>query len=179
MQKINVLSIIICHLKSLCDDKGKFFLGDIVTFYVMPIFLGVASVFLGWQMPEKALELSISVFSIFAALLLSVQVALYGVSLRPIAKPEDPKKLKDFEQQKAFRRALLRELNDNISYLILLSVVTVTITLILFFFNAPRVIGSGLAIALYCHFFLTLLMVIKRASIVFSREYEGSDLSNS
>ncbi len=38
--------------------------------------------------------------------------------------------------------------------------------------TSPRIYGSGLAVALYTHFFLTLLMVVKRSSIAFSREYE-------
>lgn len=93
-----------------------------------------------------------------------------------MSPPDDPKKMKAFEDAKDTRKALIRELNDNVSYLILLSVVTVTATLSLFFFSAPRFIGSGLAISLYFHFFLTLLMVVKRASIVFSREYEAEDV---
>ncbi|WP_226951359.1 hypothetical protein [Rhizobium terrae] len=41
-------------------------------------------------------------------------------------------KLRYFEQMKEVRRALIKELNSNISYLILLAIVTVTTTLLLF-----------------------------------------------
>lgn len=146
---------------------------DLLLFYVLPVLLAFVVVIMKWEVPEKALELSISVFSIFAALLLSVQVAMYGVALRGITPPDDNKKAKHYEELKANRNILLKELNSNISYLILLSVVTVTVTLILFFLSTPRIYGSGLALCLYLHFFLTLLMVIKRSSIVFSREYES------
>ncbi|MGU3577082.1 hypothetical protein ACLBWZ_16325 [Brucellaceae bacterium C25G] len=175
MHKINVLSIVNSHLRSLQNPNGKLSIGDVFTFYGIPLLLGALIVLFQWEVPEKTIELSISVFSIFAALLLSVQVALYGVSLRPLEKPSDTKKLKRFEALKSQRRTLMRELNDNISYLILLSVITVTLTLIIFFFDCPRVWGGGLAVVLYSHFFLTLLMVIKRASIVFSREYDESE----
>ena len=175
MQKINVWSIAASHLNTLRGDSGKLSIWDVFTFYGIPVLLGGMIALFQWEVPEKAIELSISVFSIFAALLLSVQVALYGVSLRPIEEPADLKKRKRFEVLKEQRRTLMRELNDNISYLILLSVITVSITLIIFFFECPRVWGGCVAVVLYSHFFLTLLMVIKRASIVFSREYEVAE----
>ncbi|MQW00712.1 hypothetical protein GHK46_26355 [Sinorhizobium medicae] len=172
MQKINVSSIVAAHTNTLRDDKGHLQFLDVATFFVLPVLLGGLMAVMCWQVPEKALELSISVFSIFAALLLSVQVALYSVSLREIAEPEDQRKKKDFEDRQKLRKILIKELNDNVSYLILLSVVTVTVTLALFFTASPRIWGSAIAVALYSHFLLTILMVIKRASIVFSREYE-------
>lgn len=172
MQKINVISVIRSHIDTL-RDGGKIVRDDFLLFYLLPLIMGIASAYMKWEVPEKALELSISVFSIFAALLLSVQVAMYGVALRDISAPEDKKKLTHFNEMKKVRNGLIRELNSNISYLILLSVLTVTVTLLLFFFSAPRIYGSGVALTLYIHFFLTLLMVIKRSSIVFSREYES------
>lgn len=175
MQKINFATIITSHVKTLRGDNEKYQWSDFATFYAIPIGVGVIAILMCWQVPEKALELSISVFSIFAALLLSVQVALYSVSLRDIAKPDDPKKSKDYEKRQKDRKLMIKELNDNVSYLILLSVVTVTITLTLFFSEAPRYFGSAIAIAFYLHFLLTILMVIKRASIVFSREYEADN----
>ncbi len=173
MQKINFATIIKSHINTLRDESGNFQWCDVGTFYALPVILGLVARVMCWQVPEKALELSISVFSIFAALLLSVQVALYSVSLRSISQPDDPKKMKDYEQRQKYRKLMIKELNDNVSYLILLSVVTVTITLALFFSSSPRYYGSALAITFYLHFLLTILMVIKRASIVFSREYEA------
>lgn len=178
MQKINIMSVLAAHLDTFREDSGKLLKIDMFVFYVIPLAVACVLVFFKWQVPEKALELSISVFSIFAALLLSVQVALYSVSLRDISPPDDNKKLKSFEELKKIRKTLIRELNNNISYLILLSVFTVTVTLLLFFMSAPRLYGSAIAVALYTHFFLTLIMVIKRASIVFSREYEGADIKH-
>ncbi len=172
MHKINILSVVCSHLDTLKGKNGGFF-WDGVVFYFAPLAVGAFTAYMRWEVPEKALELSISVFSIFAALLLSVQVAMYSVSLRDLSPPEDVKKIKHFEDLKAVRNNLIKELNSNISYLILLSVVTVTSTLLLFFLKSPRIYGSSVAIFLYLHFFLTLLMVIKRSSIVFSREYES------
>lgn len=173
MHKINFLTIISSHIKTLRDDNDHTQWDDVAVFYGFPLCVGIIAIFMCWQVPEKALELSISVFSIFAALLLSVQVALYSVSLRTIAEPDDPKKLKDYERRKKERNSMIKELNDNVSYLILLSVVILTFTLYLFFLPSPRYYGSAISITFYIHFLLTILMVVKRASIVFSREYEG------
>lgn len=154
------------------NDDGKLLKADIVTFYVLPVLLACGFYFLDWRVPKDAIELSVTVFSIFAALLLSVQVALYNVSLRPLSPPEDAKKRKAFEGYAAVRSAVLRELNDNIAYLILLAVVWVTILLGLHVLRCQGRLASAAVFAMYIHFFLTLLMVVKRAGIVFSREYE-------
>lgn len=172
MQKVNVASIIQSHLRTLRSKNDHICIVDLSTFYFFPAVIGVLIYITQIQVPEKVFELSISVFSIFAALLLSVQVALYSVSLREETPPEDTRKLQEFSRQQDLKKSLLKELNDNVSYLILLSVFTVTITLIIFFFCQPRIIGSALATSMYIHFFMTLIMVIKRASIVFSREYD-------
>lgn len=175
MQKINVFGIVVSHIESLQGKQGKISYGDVLIFYGVPVLIGILAVLLKWEVPEKAIELSISVFSIFAALLLSVQVALYSVSLRPLEAPSDPKKNKRFQTLKGQRRRLMKELNANISYLILLSVITVTTTLAIFFFDSPGALCGAVSVTFYSHFFLTLLMVIKRASIVFSREYEAAE----
>lgn len=148
-------------------------LSDIFTFYAMPIVLGVVCFVACLRISKDAIGLSITVFSIFAALLLSVQVALYSVSLRPLSPPSDAKKSKLFEAIKNGRSALIRELNDNISYLILLSVVFITTLLVTYIASPGGILSSSICAAIYLHFFLTLLMVVKRASIVFSREYES------
>lgn len=173
MNKINFSTIIISHINTLRGDNGRLQWGDLVLFYILPLSIGILAFFICWEVPEKALELSISVFSIFAALLLSVQVALYSVSLRGITKPEDQNKIKNYERRLRERKLLIKELNDNVSYLMLLSVITVSITLGMFFVSSPKLLWSALVIAFFIHFLLTILMVVKRASIVFSREYES------
>ncbi|KFL30638.1 hypothetical protein JP75_14280 [Devosia riboflavina] len=172
MQKVNIFGIVTGHLDSLRNSDGKFLLSDILTFYVLPVLVGVFCLLVCFKISKDAIGLSISVFSIFAALLLSVQVALYSVSLRPLSPPADQKKNKVFEKVKEERGAVIRELNNNISYLVLLSVFFITALLLAYIVNPGGVISSALCVAIYVHFFLTLLMVVKRASIVFSREYE-------
>jgi len=178
MQKINVFGIVAWHINTLRNAERKLSWSDICTFYGVPILLGVVFYVLCWTISKEALGLSITVFSIFAALLLSVQVALYSVSLRPLSEPDDPKKIKSFEEVKRSRDSLMKELNDNISYLILLSVVFITLLLACYVMEWVGSFASSTVFAIYVHFFLTLLMVVKRASIVFSREYESSHTEN-
>jgi len=172
MQKINVISIVIRHLKTLSHDDGSLVWSDLLTFYLIPVVAGAAFFYFNWRVPKDAVALSISVFSIFAALLLSVQVALYSVSLRALPVPEDPKERTAFKGRVAIRSTVMRELNDNIAYLVLLSVVWVTALLALFVTSCHGRVASALVLAMYVHFFLTLLMVVKRSGIVFSGEYE-------
>ncbi len=173
MQKINPSIIISSHLNSL-RNHGKLVVSDLLVFYALPLVLGIGFYLLDWRIPKAAVELSITVFSIFAALLLSVQVALYSVSLRKLSPPTDPRKKRAFDVQSSTRLVVIRELNDNISYLILLAVVWVTVLLILFALGCHGRVASAVVFVMLAHFFLTLLMVVKRASIVFSREYEDS-----
>jgi hypothetical protein len=172
MQKINICSIVIRHFGTLRNARGGFPLSDALTFVVVPILFGAVLGWAGVCISASALELSTTVFSVFAALLLSVQVALYSVSLRQMQKPTDAKLEKHFESVKTNRRLLIKELNDNISYLILLSVLYITIFLGAYIWGKQSSALSGVIAALYLHFLFTLLMVVKRASIVFSREYE-------
>lgn len=172
MQKINIISIVIWHLNTLRDDRNRLVISDLLTFYGIPLLLAVGFFALDWRVPQAAIELSVTVFSVFAALLLSVQVALYSVSLRPLTPPTDQKKRKAFEARAASRNVVIKELNDNIAYLILLAVVWITVLLGLYVLGLHGRGSSAAVFAMFVHFFLTLLMVVKRASIVFSREYE-------
>lgn len=174
MQKINCISIIKRHINTLRDQRGRFLWTDVILFYLAPILIGMIAVFfLELRADNNVIELSVTVFSIFTALLFSVQVTIYSVSLRPLAKPDDPKKNKLFDSISSDRSNLIKELNDNISYLILLSVIIVSASLFIFIGKSYGEAVSLFVFWNYIHFLMTIMMVIKRASIVFSREYEG------
>ncbi|MES0098506.1 hypothetical protein [Mesorhizobium sp. M0019] len=173
MQKINIFGIVGCHLRTLSNSEGKILWSDMALFYGLPLVIADFVAIMHWNISGDAFDLSITVFSIFAALLLSVQVALYGVSLRAMNAPKDDKKIKSFNAIKASRNVVIKELNDNISYLIMLAVVLVTVFLAATAMKLEGPLLSAFAVGAYVHFFLTLLVVVKRASIVFSREYEA------
>ena len=70
------------------------------------------------------------------------------------------------------KRKLLKEVNSNISYLILISVVA--IVLFLFLYTSEKTGRSAAAVSwtIYIHFVLNLLMVVKRSHILFRKEYD-------
>lgn len=173
MQKINICHIVALHLTSLRDGGGRIMISDILVFFVLPFLASLGSYFLGVIVPKDAVSLSVTVLSIFSALLLSVQVALYSVSLRPMQPPEDLKKKTAFENIRKSRDKLIKELNDNISYLILVSVFFITLLLGVSVMAMFDRLSSSVILGVYVHFILTLLMVVKRASVVLSREYEN------
>ena len=75
-------------------------------------------------------------------------------------------------QEQRERTALLKETNANISYLILVSCLGLTLCLTLYIGNAVAHAGIGVLTFLFSHFILTLLMIIKRMYALFRREYE-------
>ncbi|HWL06761.1 MAG TPA: hypothetical protein VNQ99_17795 [Xanthobacteraceae bacterium] len=172
MQKVNIACIFAAHFQTLRDDRGRFLWSDVAVFCGIPVLSGLAFYWVGGVVGKDAFGQSITAFSIFAALLLSVQVALYNVSLRPLSEPEDGRLKRRYTEISKARNGLMKDLNDNVSYLILLSVCFVTMFLAAYVMDLKGAAVSVAAFAIYIHFFLTLLMVVKRASIVFSRAYE-------
>lgn len=176
--KVNVWFIISQHFETLStqcpDGRKRVSFADILLFFGAPIILGCIGFYLGIELKEAVFELSVSVFAIFSALLLSVQVAMYGV-FKAERKALGDKVLDNDAAEKAEEmRILLREVNTNISYLILISCVSVSVFLLFFATNLPAWLKTGVLIAIYTHFILTLAMVLKRAHIVFDSEYRTS-----
>jgi hypothetical protein len=175
--KINVWFIVSEHIKTLSVDGGngesKKSAVDISIFYLLPLALGFFAWWFCFEVKEAVYELSVSVFAIFSALLLSVQVAMYGV-FRSERKISNDKVIDEASKAKVDElRGLLCEINTNISYLILVSCIAVSIFLLFFAVRLPPSIETGLLIAIYAHFILTVAMVLKRAHLVFDAEYRS------
>ncbi|MEI4234984.1 hypothetical protein [Roseovarius sp. D22-M7] len=170
--KVSVTSIVKAHLATLRNlGEETISVVDILIFYASPAIAGVISWYGGITLSSEVYSASISIFAIFSALLFSVQVAMYGVfrSDRKLTGDDilDRDELKTAEDT----RQLLREINANVSYLILVSCIAVTILLIFFAAPIPETIEASILIALYLHFLLTVAMVLKRAHEVFDSEY--------
>jgi hypothetical protein len=170
--KVGLKSIISSHvatLKNVGDETTS--RADLLLFFGLPLFGAIVCWYFCLKFTNEVYSASISVFAIFSALLFSVQVAMYGV-FRSDRKSTGDKVLDADAQTYAEKaRVLLREVNANISYLILISCISVTTFLI--FVAAPiseRVEAAGLVL-LYSHFLLTVAMVLKRAHEIFDAEY--------
>lgn len=169
MQKINILIILRDHLSTLTDDNsGKISWLDIGFFYCLPIALGVAFYLHPIALPSSIEGALIAVFSVFGALLFSAQVALY--SLSPSAPDEcgDPIQNAANIERARKEKNFFKDVNYNVSYLILLSCIFLILFIALMVASASaRVEGAVLTFAV-THFFLSLLMLVKRSHVAFS-----------
>ena len=170
--KINIFRIVKDHIGTLQSFRNKkISVIDIFIFYILPINISTAVWYYCVKVPDDVYSISISVFSIFSALLLSVQVAMYGV-FRSERKLSGDRILDESEKIRAEDvRKLLYEINANISYLILISCLSVVLFILFFIVKWNPYIESGMLAGIYSHFVLTLAMVLKRSHEVFSSEY--------
>lgn len=164
LSKINVLVVARDHIRTLKIETGngreRFSRSDLTIFYILSLAFAGLVAGLGPVLDKSALSLTISVFSIFAALLFSAQVAMYGIFRASYRKGTDhiDQLLQDAAKQD--EKALLVEVNSNISYLILIALISVSVS---FFGHVFSLEGSLLSFAVVCstsHFLLTLLMLI-------------------
>ena len=171
--KANVFHIFMAHLDTLkVNDEARYHRPDILLFFILPLLIAAMAWAFGGVIENDTFSVSISVFSIFSALLLNVQIALFGISQREWKFESDQLSAELRKEKLEERRELLGELNTNISYLVVVSCFAVTVFLIFYIVKMTDDLETAISIWLYTHFFLTLLMVIKRAHALFQKEYE-------
>lgn len=169
--KIGIRNIIVDHIRTLHNAKtGRISVVDILIFYGIPLVLSYLVYLDDIKFSEDVFGQSIAVFSIFSALLFSVQVALFGIYTK---KRENADEFSEafFEDRLEARRELIIETNANISYLIAISLISVTIFLGAFSIKSFDKYEPAFAVFLYFHFAMTLLMIIKRVHALFDKEY--------
>ncbi|MBO9509388.1 hypothetical protein [Thalassospira sp. A3_1] len=179
MTKFNVLYIISDHIGTLRTTDGKLSCIDVFLMYVVPGLIGGIAFFDILPIEKSVFGVSISVFAIFSALLLNVQIAIFGIFQRKWILTGDT--VVDQKAQKKYdlRKNLLSELNTNISYLILISCFSVTFFLVFYVANLPYFLEAFAGVYLYIHFLITLMMVIKRTHVLFQHEYSmDTDLTD-
>lgn len=171
--KANVFHILLAHLSTMkVDGDNRYHRPDILLFFLIPVLVSIFVWSIGGSLDREAFNVSISVFAIFSALLLNVQIALFSIYQREWRTKNDSI-IDDIQKDKVkIRRELLGELNTNISYLIVIAVFSVTVFLIFFVSATLDPIETPVAVCIYTHFLLTLLMVIKRAHALFQKEYQ-------
>ncbi len=180
--KLDVRRVITDHLDTLRPSDGQeplYF--DIATFYAVPA--TAATFFLlvvgdvSADMARQVDSVLVAAFAIFAALLLNVQVLIIGLSSGKSAREEGPISRENAVLENRLRSKTaeaIAELFANVSYAILVAVVSVVATVVAMFvkFDTSIVVKS---IQLFClvHFSLTLLMVLKRMHVVFFSTLRG------
>ncbi len=174
--KIDVSRILIDHAKTLRNaETNKISLADIGLFYVLPTLLGGLAEWQKFSVSKEIDNISITFFGVFIALLLNIQVAVFGIFQRKWDKSPDEKINVIRNATLRNRSKLLQEINANISYLILVS----CLDLVIFILSFAKELKTGFAplivVTLYSHFILTLVMIIKRSHALFQKEYEETD----
>lgn len=170
MRKLNIFIIVWDHLKTLRDERrGNISIPDVLIFFGLPLLMSIAYyLFPIFSIPKDIIGSLIAIFSIFSALLFSAQIALYSLAPKPPDNADDDiinqQRLKRFNRQRSF----FKDVNANTSYLILLSCLALVAFLIIKISDLSEELKGAILILLVTHFFLTLLMLIKRTHIAFS-----------
>jgi glucan phosphoethanolaminetransferase (alkaline phosphatase superfamily) len=173
--KINVTSIIRDHFDTLYDARSaRTSIFDLVLFYALPIAAAGLAYYSELSLQDTAYETSITFFGIFIALILNIQVAMFSIFQRKWELPSDKRVANSISTTLAERKKLLVELNANLSYLILVCCLALTLSLLSCIKSFDNRYIPAVMVVLYAHFLLTLLMVVKRAHALFHKEYRDS-----
>jgi hypothetical protein len=171
--KVNVWQIVVDHLGTLRNSVSKkLSLIDIAIFFGIPL-LGASFGYLeGIKTSKDFYNVSITFFGVFVALLLNFQVAAFGIYNRRWSLSEDEKLSHNQTEELEIRRQILKEINVNISYLIVVSIFSILFFLLLYAVEKTGRVVASISWAIYIHFVLTLLMVVKRSHVLFRKEYD-------
>lgn len=163
--KIRVARIIKGHFDSLRNDKtGKRSLWDLATFLVLP--MGIAAYlcfFNGVVVDDSDINVLLTMFSIFAALLFNFLMLIIQVKEAPSAS----RKVNLEKYQKCISQTYY-----NVSFTTLLSVIAIILLWIISIWDSPgqliSCVVSWIAMTIIIMFFIALLMVLKRIFNIYS-----------
>ncbi len=179
--KVDITCIIRDQLKTM---GGSLFgwIADGFFFVALPVLLAGLTVRSGVVFKNEVYGYALTVFSIFAALLITAQITIFGLFQRHADRALQEGKAgaasqsiesKREKSRNERRRDNLRELNSNISYLTLLACLCATIVLAFLAFGMAEPVETFIATFFYTHFACSLAMVLKRFHIVFEDEYNN------
>jgi len=173
--KINVASIVRDHWATLYDVRSnRTNYTDVIVFYVLPILLGATAYTLSFKIKIDFYNVSITFFGIFLALLLNIQVAIFGIFQRKWETPNDDRQADTQRSELIDRRKLLSELNSNISYLTVVSCTALVVFIVFYVSENKEGVCPAISVTLYAHFILTFVMIAKRSHALFQKEYRDS-----
>ncbi|MBP7069988.1 MAG: hypothetical protein KBA97_02840 [Methanothrix sp.] len=117
--KLSVINIIKDHISTLKDyDNGRYSILDLFIFFILPIFVSSIIIYFKVILSDQLVNVLVMSLSVFAGLLFNLLLLVYDI----IGKPNSNKR--------PLRATLLKELSSNISFGILISVVTIILLLV-------------------------------------------------
>lgn len=159
-KKININQILKSHFATLQNDNSKKTeFDDYFTFLLIPAI--IASVLLCFRiaLKESAINIVITTLSILVGLLFNVIVLIFDIIKR--------------DASQRIKNTVLKQLLANISFTILLSIVTILFTLVTFFdIESVKHVATWIVYFLLTIFLFTVLMILKRMYILFKNEIE-------
>ncbi len=175
LTKINVLSIIKDHILTLKNYRtGNVHYPDIILFFLIPFLISIVLVSFQILLNDGIANILITSFSIFAALLFNLLLLVYDIAGKSNSLSANKES-----------RISLQEIYINISFCILISVVSIVILISSFFkikyclFLGFNICSLQWVISFAAYYFsilfvLTLLMILKRIYILLANEFGNS-----
>jgi len=160
LNKINCFSIIENHLRTLVTySTGKPSVDDWFTFFILPIILSGVMFYINGTTSSNTVNLIITALSIFVGLLINVLVLIFSLIQQ--------------ETTKEIKIRILKETISNISYTIIISIITIIICLLTFINNHFLLVIATLLIYFFVvNFFITLMMIVKRMYLLFTDQLD-------
>ncbi|XHX60407.1 hypothetical protein ACFIO0_18375 [Pseudosulfitobacter sp. SM2401] len=152
-------------------------------FFGVPLGVGIATHAFCVQIPNEQFSSLISVYAIFSALLFGAQISAFSIfrsltefqTSRVKPNEEDPVLKASIESDATKRisdlKLAFKDINSNISYLIMTAVILLSILITFAISGVANVFSSSVVISLTAHLVLVLTMVIKQCHLIFSAAY--------
>ena len=177
MTKINVWRIVQDHFSTFRNfDTDTVSVIDYFLFLGIPVGATGLCWKIGFNFGPDVLNALLAAFSIFAGLLLNLLVLICGFA--------GQERFSGYDASSTTRRRFLREIHQNLSYAILVSIAVVVVALIGLSaikytdpagakIQNPHPVLTGALVFFISNFVLTLLMVLKRMHYLLLQEFSG------
>lgn len=161
LNKVNVLSIVKNHLKTIVNDNtGKPSFDDIFTFLFLPIIISGALLYFNKLLTISGINIIIASMSIGTGFLINAIVLIFDIIKR--------------ESGHQIKNKALRQIMSNISFAILLSISIIVISALTCIKQSLVFQIINFVLFLFIsEFLLTVLMVLKRIHILFKKELDS------
>ena len=161
IDKVNVASIVRSHFATFrAFNSQKAAPGDYLLFLAVPVGAATLLAVIGVDIPSDAVGILATALSVFASLFFSLLILVVDLAVRSDEAEVMPNRHSRVEGR------LIRELHANVAFAILMSVAALVglVALSLRGSLPGRPLLEGVVFFLCIQFFLTLLMILKRAS---------------
>jgi hypothetical protein len=177
LDKIDIREIIYNHVKTLkVQNKKNLSVHDLITFFVFPLVISLVLCIFKVEVNNNLTGTLLNVFSIFAGLLFNLLVLIYDIFSK--IKQDNSNNNKTGKQTRSDKSILLlKEIYNNISFGILISLISV-ILLAISIFPLPKLLKAAFSFFIFYFlslFILTLLMILKRIHSLLSHNINEND----